>query len=58
MTKSDYPTFIAEIARTRKRFLAPSAVKETRNYDTERSNSHPSLSTQRPKGFSRSNIKL
>ena len=34
--------------------LAPSADKQTRNYDTECSNHHPSLSTLRPKGFSRS----
>ena len=29
-------------------FLAPSADKQTRNYDTECSNHHPSLSTLRP----------
>ena len=38
-------------------FLAPSADKQTRNYDTECSNHHPSLSTLRPKGFSRSKMK-
>ena len=32
-------------------FLAPSADKQTRNYDTEGSNHHPSLSTLRPKGL-------
>ena len=32
-------------------FLAPSADKQTRNYDTECSNHHPSLSTLRPKGL-------
>ena len=37
-------------------FLAPSADKKTRNYDTECSNHHPSLSTQRPKGLSRSKM--
>ena len=35
-------------------FLAPSADKQTRNYDTECSNQHPSLSTLRSKGLSRS----
>ena len=39
------------------RFLAPSANKQTRNYDTECSNHHPSLSTLRPKGLSRSMMK-
>ena len=34
-------------------FLAPSADKQTRNYDTECSNHHPSFSTLRPKGLSR-----
>ena len=38
-------------------FLAPSADKQTRNYDTECSNHHPSLSTLRPKGLSRSKMK-
>ena len=32
-------------------FLAPSADKQTRNYDTECSNHHPSLSTLRSKGL-------
>ena len=32
-------------------FLAPSADKQTRNYDTECSNHHPSLSTLRPNSF-------
>ena len=40
-----------------KTFLAPSANKKTRNYDTECSNHHPSLSTLRPKGLSRSMMK-
>ena len=31
--------------------LAPSADKQTRNYDTEYSNHHPSLSTLRSKGL-------
>ena len=38
-------------------FLAASADKQTRNYDTECSNPHPSLSTLRPKGLSRSKMK-
>ena len=38
-------------------FLAPPADKQTRNYDTECSNHHPSLSTLRPKGLSRSKMK-
>ena len=38
-------------------FLAPSADKETRNYDTECSNHHPSLSTLRSKGLSRFKMK-
>ena len=38
-------------------FLAPSADKQTRNYDTECSNHHPSLSTLRPKGLSNSMMK-
>ena len=37
-------------------FLAPSADKQTHNYDTESSNHHSSLSTLRPKGLSRSKI--
>ena len=39
------------------RFLASSADKQTCNYDTECSNHHPSLSTLRPKGLSRSKMK-
>ena len=38
-------------------FLAPSADKPTRNDDIERSNHHPSLSSLRPKGLSRSKMK-
>ena len=38
-------------------FLAPSADKQTLNYDTECSNHHPSLSTLRPKGLSHSMMK-
>ena len=34
-------------------FLASSGDKQTRNYDIECSNHHPSLSTLRPKGLSR-----
>ena len=40
-----------------KTFLAPSGEKETRNYDIECSNHHPSLSTLRPKGLSCSKMK-
>ena len=38
-------------------FLAPSADKQTHNYDTECSNHHPSLQTLRSKGLSHSKIK-
>ena len=38
-------------------FSAPSADKQTSNYDIERSNQHPSLLTIRPKGLSRSKMK-
>ena len=38
-------------------FLAPSADKQTCNYHIECSNQHPSLSTLRTKGLSRSNMK-
>ena len=38
-------------------FLAPSAAKQIRNYDTEYSNHHPSQSTRRSKGLSRSMMK-
>ena len=38
-------------------FLAPSADKKTRNYDIEFSKHHPSLSTLRPNGLSRSKMK-
>ena len=38
-------------------FLSPSADKQTRNYDIECSNDHPSLSTLRPKGLSLSKMK-
>ena len=38
-------------------FLAPFVDKELRNYDIPTSNHHPSLSTLRPKGFSRHMIK-
>ena len=40
-----------------KTFLAPSAGKQTRNYDIECSDQHPSLSTLRPKGLSRNKMK-
>ena len=38
-------------------FLAPSPDKQTRSHDTECSNHHPSLSTLRSKGLSRSKMK-
>ena len=38
-------------------FLAPSADKQTCNYDTECSNHHPSLSTLGSKGLSHSKMK-
>ena len=38
-------------------FLAATADKQTRNYDIEWSKRHPSLSTLRPKGLSRSKMK-
>ena len=38
-------------------FLGPPADNQTRNYDTECSNHHPSLSTLRSKGLTRSKIK-
>ena len=38
-------------------FLAPSADKQTRNHEIEYSNHHPSLSTLRSKGLSRSKMK-
>ena len=38
-------------------FLARSADMQTRNYDTECSNHHPSQSTRRPKGMSHSMMK-
>ena len=38
-------------------FLAPPADKQTRNYGTECSNHHPSLSTLSPKGLSHSKMK-
>ena len=42
---------------SQERFLAPSAEKPTCNYDTECTNHHPSLSTIRSKGLSRSKVK-
>ena len=38
-------------------FLAPSADKQTRNYDTESSNHHLPLSILRSQGLSRSKMK-
>ena len=56
MSESDYPTFRRE-SQSQETFLAPSADKQTRNYGTECSNHHPSLSTLRSKGLSRSKMK-
>ena len=47
----------SEDSQGQETFLAPSADKQTRNYDTECSNHHPSLSTLRPKRLSRSMMK-
>ena len=44
-------------SQDQKPFLAPSVDKQTRDYDIEFSNHHPSVSTVRPKGFSRSKVK-
>ena len=44
-------------SQNQKTFLERPAEKQTRNYDIECSNLHPSLSTLRPKGFSRSKMK-
>ena len=43
--------------QNQKTFLAPSADKQIRNYHIECSNLHPSLSTLRPNGLSRSKRK-
>ena len=42
--------------RGQETFLAPSADNQTRNCDTDCSNHHPSLSTLRSKGLSRSKM--
>ena len=44
-------------SQVHERFLPPSVDNQTCNYDIECSNHHPSLSTLRPKGFSRSKMK-
>ena len=44
-------------AQGQEKFLAPSANKQTRDYDIESSNNHPSVSTPRQNGFSRSKMK-
>ena len=43
-------------SQDKKTFLPPSADKQTRKYDKECSNHHPSLSTLRPKGLNRSDL--
>ena len=43
--------------QVQKTFLAPSADKQTHNYEKERSNYHPSLSTLRSKELSRTKMK-
>ena len=50
-------TYIYIYIQGQETFLAPSADKQTRSYDTECSNPHSSLSTLRPKGLSRSMMK-
>ena len=59
MSYSDYTILLAEIGDSQgeETFLAPSADKQTRNYDTECSNHHPSLSTLRPKALRHSKMK-
>ena len=64
MPKSNYPIFGARSGdnhshpfQGQETFLAPSADNHTRNYHTECSNHHPSLSTLRSKGLSRSKMK-
>ena len=47
----------SEDSQGQEMFLALSADKQTHNYDTECSNHHPSLSTLRSKGLSRSKVK-
>ena len=46
-----------EDSKGQKTFLAPSAHGPTSNYDIECSNHHPSISTLRPNGLSRSKMK-
>ena len=44
-------------SQSQETFLAPSADKQTHNYDTECSNHHPSVSILRSKGLSHSQRK-
>ena len=44
-------------SQTQKTFLAPSVDKQTRNYEIERSNHHPSLSTLTKNGLNHSKMK-
>ena len=45
-------------SRIQEKFLAPTADKQTRNYDTECSNHYPTLSALKPKRLSRSKMKF
>ena len=55
MTKVPHPQ--SGDSQSQETFLAPSADKQTRNYDTECSNHHLPLSVLRSKGLSRSKMK-
>ena len=57
MSQSNYPNLSGD-NQGQETFLAPSAEKQPRNYDTECSNHHLSLSTKRPKRLSHSKMKL
>ena len=51
------PHFQSGDSQGQETFLAPSTDKQTRNYDIDCSNHHPSLSTLRPKRLSHSKVK-
>ena len=55
MVKPPHPR--SRDSQGQEKFLAPSAYKQIRNYDTECSNQRPSLSTLRSKGLRRSKMK-
>ena len=57
MPESDYPILGAEIARARKPFQNPLLTSKPATMTQECSNHHPSLSTLRSKGLSRSKMK-